>query len=129
MLNPLPLRGKCVTNSFLCLSNKWTFISYSIGVWKALQKKQRSINIPSKVRFGSCIRLCGNRAWNSRDRDPLFLKLSIVNIQFVDADIIFYIISIILSATLEESLWAFIQNSLTPTYWLNVLNRQRNLNP
>ncbi|MGA9153479.1 MAG: hypothetical protein WBZ36_23115, partial [Candidatus Nitrosopolaris sp.] len=47
-------------------------------------KKQRSTNIPSKVRFGSCIRLRGNSACNSRDREPLFLKLSRTNLEFAD---------------------------------------------
>ena len=82
MLKPLPLRGKSVTNFFRCASSRWISISNSIGVWNALQKKQHSTNIPSRVRRGSCIRLRGNIPCNSRDREPLFLKLSITHLEY-----------------------------------------------
>ena len=74
MSKPFPLKGSCVTNPILCISFKWTLMSYSIGVLNALQKKHFKTNIPSKVCCGSCIRLRGNSACNSRDSDSFFLN-------------------------------------------------------
>ena len=83
--------------------NKWTFTI----VWKALQKKQRSTNIPSKVRFGSCIRFPGNSACNSRDRGLLYLRLSVANHVSLDPSSVLYLEPLYLVSYLSNYSYTF----------------------